>query len=67
MVMLLHLIIIILYTYYSFVEALATLILIPLIEKYTIYGMVVLYQLWYHDENIKLKRKVKYKRVRKEK
>ena len=46
---------------------LATLILLPLVEKYKIYDIIIIYQLWYHDENIKPKRKVKYKRVPKEK
>ena len=67
MVILLQLIRIIPYTYYSFVEALATLILIPLLDKITIYGMIIIYQLWYNDENTKPKRKVKSKRVRKDK
>ena len=59
--MLLHLISITPYTYYSFVEALPTLILLPLVEKSTIYGLIIIYQLWHHDENIKLRIKFKYK------
>ena len=53
--MILHLISIIPYTYYSFVDYLGTLVLIPLGVKAKIYGMIVIYQLYYHDENIELK------------
>ena len=56
MAMLINLIIIIPYNYYSFVEELVTSILVPLVQKATIYGMIIIYQILYHDENIKPKR-----------
>ena len=46
---------------------LETLVLISLVEGNKIYGMVIIYQLWYHDENIEMKRKSKYKKLRKKK
>ena len=49
------------YTCYSYVKVLATLTLITLLDQAEIYGIVIIYQLCYHDENIKPKRKVKYK------
>ena len=67
LVMIFHLISIITYNYYSCVEALSTLILVPLIYRATRYVIIINYELCYHDENIKTKIKIKYKGVRKEK
>ena len=57
MVMLSKLIIIISYTYYSSVKELATLLLIPFIYKATIYDMIIIYKIWYHDEIYKTEKK----------